>query len=66
MPLANDRFDPATSARADPDRYSILGFDTEYQRYVDQPERRLEYEVLSYQYSCIVAERDGDADSQYR
>ena len=66
MPLALDRFDPATYGRADPDRYLILGFDTEYQRYVDQPERRLENEVLSYQYSCIVAERDGDADSHYR
>ena len=38
MPLANDRFDPASSSRADPDRYLILGFDTEYQRCVDQPE----------------------------
>ena len=42
MPLTTDRFDPATSGRTDPDRYLILGFDTEYQRYVDQPERRLE------------------------
>ena len=41
MPIASDRFDPATSGRADPDRYLILGFDTEYQRYVDQPELHL-------------------------
>ena len=66
MSLALDRFHPATSARADPDRYLILGCDTEYQRYFDQPERRLENEVLSYQYSCIIAERDGDADGRYR
>ena len=38
MPLTSNHFDPATSGRADPDRYLILGFDTEYQRYVDQPE----------------------------
>ena len=66
MPLTSERFDPATSGRADPDRYLILGFDTEYQRYVDQPERRLENEVLSYQYSCIIAEHDGDAEGHYR
>ena len=66
MPLASDRFDVATSGRADPGRYLILGFDTEYQRYVDQPERRLENGVLSYQYSCIIAERSSDADSHYR
>jgi len=42
MPLTSNRFYPATSGRADPGRYLILGFDTEYQRYVDQPERRLE------------------------
>ena len=48
MLLTSDRFDPALSCRADPVRYLILGFDTEYQRYVDQPERRLENEVLSF------------------
>ena len=41
MPLASDRFNPATSGRADPDRYLILGFDTEYERYVNQFKRRL-------------------------
>ena len=46
MPLDSGRFDLATSGRADPDRYLILGFDTEYQRYLDQPERRLENEVF--------------------
>ena len=66
MPLVSDHFDPVTSGRADPDRYLILAFDTEYQRYVDQPERRLENEVLSYQYSCIIAKGDGDADSHHR
>ena len=38
MSIALDRFDSATYGRADPDSYLILGFDTEYQRYVDQPE----------------------------
>ena len=47
MPLTSDRFHPATSGRADPDRYLILGFDTEYQRYVDQTEQRPEFERLN-------------------
>ena len=29
MPLTLDRFDLATFARADPDRYLILGYDTD-------------------------------------
>ena len=40
MPLTLDRFDPVTSARADPGSYLILGFDTECHRYVGQSARR--------------------------
>ena len=63
MPLAIDRFDLASFGRADPDRYLILGFDTEYQRYVDQPERRLENDVdserfLSFQWSTDPTDRE--------
>ena len=51
-------FDPSPIGKKDPDRYLIIGFDTEYQRYAD--EGTLNNEVLSYQYCCTVIERDGD------
>lgn len=60
MPLPPSRFDPIHTGRADPSRYLIVGFDTEYQRYADTDTRTLGNEVLSYQYCCTVVERDGD------
>jgi hypothetical protein len=36
MPLTNAKFDPIHTGRADPSRYLIIGFDTEYQRYADE------------------------------
>ena len=63
MPLPPSRFDPIHTGRADPSRYLIIGFDTEYQRYADDNTRTLNNEVLSYQYSCTVIERDDDDTS---
>jgi hypothetical protein len=60
MPLTHAKFDPIHTGRADPSRYLIIGFDTEYQRYADEDTRTLNNEVLSYQYCCTVIERDGD------
>lgn len=51
-------FDPQPVGKKAPDRYLIIGFDTEYQRYIDAEHKRLENEVLSYQFSCVVVERD--------
>jgi hypothetical protein len=36
MPLPPSQFDPIHTGRADPSRYLIIGFDTEYQRYADE------------------------------
>jgi hypothetical protein len=63
MPLLTSQFDPIHTGRADPSRYLIIGFDTEYQRYADDDTRTLNNEVLSYQYCCTVIERDGDDNS---
>jgi hypothetical protein len=63
MPLLKSQFDPIHTGRADPSRYLIIGFDTEYQRYADDDTRTLNNEVLSYQYCCTVIERDGDDNS---
>ena len=60
MPLNKLHFDPIHLGRAEPSRYLIIGFDTEYQRYADEGTRTLNNEVLSYQYCCTVIERDGD------
>jgi len=60
MSLTHAKFDPIHTGRADPSRYLIIGFDTEYQRYADEDTRTLNNEVLSYQYCCTVIERDGD------
>jgi len=60
MSLTHAKFDPIHTGRADPSRYLIIGFDTEYQRYTDEDTRTLNNEVLSYQYCCTVVERDGD------
>ena len=45
------------SAKKDPDRYLIIGFDSEYQLVVTGDNARLENEVLSYQFSCVIVER---------
>ncbi len=58
--MPRSQFDPIHTGRADPSRYLIIGFDTEYQRYADEDTRTLGNEVLSYQYCCTVVERDGD------
>ena len=63
MPLLKTNFDPIHTGRADPSRYLIIGFDTEYQRYADDDTRTLCNEVLSYQYCCTVVECDGDDTS---
>jgi hypothetical protein len=60
MHLSQSHFDSVHTGRAEPSRYLIIGFDTEYQRYADEDTRTLNNEVLSYQYSCTVIERDGD------
>jgi hypothetical protein len=60
MSLTHAKFDPIHTGRADPSRYLIIGFDTEYQRYADEDTRTLNNEVLSYQYCCTVIERDSD------
>ena len=60
MRFSQSQFDPIHTGRADPSRYLIIGFDTEYQRYTDEVARTLNNEVLSYQYCCTVIERDGD------
>ena len=36
MPLLKSQFDAIHTGRADPSRYLIIGFDTEYQRYADE------------------------------
>jgi hypothetical protein len=51
MPLPKSQFDSIHTGRADPSRYLIIGFDTEYQRYADEDTQTLNNEVLSYQYS---------------
>ena len=42
MPLTSERFYPAPSGGADPNRYLILGFNT------DRPEQRLEDELFNH------------------
>lgn len=61
MHLEAKQFDVIHSGRSDPQKYLIVGFDTEYQRYVS--DGTLNNEVLSYQYCCTVVERDGDDGS---
>lgn len=56
--ITNSNFDPVGKSKKEPDRYLIIGFDTEYQRYIDNEQKRLENEVLCYQFSCVVVERD--------
>ena len=60
MPLTAANFDQDSSKRKNPDRYLIIGFDTEYQRFVG--ENKIENEVLSYQFSAVIVTRDQSAD----
>ena len=63
MASFESNIDSIYTGRADPSRYLIIGFDTEYQRFADDDTRTLNNEVLSYQYCCTVIERDGDDGS---
>jgi len=55
------------SAKKDPDRYLIIGFDSEYQLVVTGDNARLENEVLSYQFSCVIVERvAGGAETRWQ
>ena len=54
MRLLKSQFDAIHTGRADPSRYLIIGFDTEYQRHADEVTRTLNNEVLSYQYCFTV------------
>ena len=63
MRFSQSQFDAIHTGRADPSRYLIIGYDTEYQRYTDEDTRTLNNEVLSYQYCCTIIERDGDDTS---
>ena len=58
MVFENSNFDTIHTGKADPSRYLIIGFDTEYQRYADDETKTLNNEVLSYQYSCLILEKD--------
>lgn len=48
MPLQNSKFDSIYTGRADPSRYLIIGFDTEYQRYAND-DTRVGYRHLQFQ-----------------
>lgn len=63
MHLSKSNFHVIFPGRAEPSRYLIIGFDTEYQRYADDDTRTLNNEMLSYQYCCTVIERTGDDSS---
>ena len=43
----------------------IIGFDTEYQRYADNETKTLNNEVLSYQYSCLIIEKDTEVNDSF-
>ena len=58
--LYRENFELTHTGHADPSRYLIIVFDTEYQRYADEDTRTLGDELLSYQYCCTVVERGGD------
>lgn len=55
------------SAKKDTGRYLIIGFDSEYQLVVTGDNARLENEVLSYQFSCVIVERvAGEAETRWQ
>jgi hypothetical protein len=58
-------FDTIHTGKADPSRYLIIGFDTEYQRYADNETKTLNNEVLSYQYSCLIIEKDTEVNDSF-
>ena len=47
MSLTYANFDPIHIGRADPSRYLIIGFDTEYQRYADEDTRTFDTERIN-------------------
>jgi hypothetical protein len=53
------------TGKADPSRYLIIGFDTEYQRYADNETNTLNNELLSYQYSCSIIEKDTEINDSF-
>ena len=65
MVFENSNFDTIHTGKADPSRYLIIGFDTEYQRYADNETKTLNNEVLSYQYSCLIIEKDKEVNDSF-
>ena len=59
MALTSANFAPDAKT---PDRYLIIGFDTEYQRFLNKDTGKIENEVLSFQYSAIIVNIDPDVD----
>ena len=65
MLFEKSNFDTIHTGKADPSRYLIIGFDTEYQRYADNEMKTLNNEVLSYQYSCLIIEKDKEVNDSF-
>ena len=65
MLFEKSNFAPIHTGKADPSRYLIIGFDTEYQRYADDEIKTLNNEVLSYQYSCLIIEKDTEINDSF-
>ena len=65
MFFEKSNFAPIHTGKADPSRYLIIGFDTEYQRYADDETKTLNNEVLSYQYSCLIIEKDTEINDNF-
>ena len=65
MLFEKSNFDTIHTGKADPSRYLIIGFDTEYQRYADDETKTLNNEVLSYQYSCLIIEKDTEVNDSF-
>ena len=65
MLFEKSNFDTIHTGKADPSRYLIIGFDTEYQRYADDETKTLNNEVLSYQYSCLIIEKDTEINDNF-
>ena len=65
MLFEKSNFDTIHTGKADPSRYLIIGFDTEYQRYADDEMKTLNNEVLSYQYSCLIIEKDTEVNDSF-
>ena len=55
------------SAKKDPDRYLIIGFDSEFQTPDPKGTGPKQNEVLSYQFSCVIVERvAGEAETRWQ